>query len=115
MDKLEKYVIPNNTSKIVWDIPEVAEKFTHGREKEVLLRGSFLNVLLIHLTPDAPIPAHYEDYDAVFYILQGKGIIQIASEKIPVQPGRMLFSPKTELRGIFPEEPMLIMGLQEPH
>jgi hypothetical protein len=99
----------------VWDILQIAPTFTQNREKFDLLKGSFLNVLLIHVVKGSEILAHYEDYDAIFYILEGTGIIQIGNEKISVKPGMMVYSPKTELRGIFPDSTFLIMGLQEPH
>lgn len=101
--------------QISWDLKKIAEEFSHGKELKRIIQGSFVNVLMIHITPDSPIPPHYEDYDAIFFVWEGKGVIQIGEEKIPVSSGMMVASPKQLLRGITPDGPLLILGLQEPH
>ena len=115
MKNQKKHVQMSKSVNNVWDLSILAESFSQKTEKQVIIRNIFLNALLIHVDPQNEIPAHYEDYDAIFYIIEGTGSIQIGIEKIQVKPRMMIFSPKMQLRGIFPESPLLILGLQEPH
>lgn len=101
--------------KNVWDLLQLAQKFTTGKEKQLIVKSKFLNSLLIHVPVGSEIPAHYEDYEALFYIIEGSGEIQIGTERIKVKPGMLVLSPKELLRGIFPDTSLLILGLQELH
>ena len=110
----EKQLIPrwNLTS---WNLLQLAEKFTTGKEKIYLCKTPFVNTVLVHLDSTTEIPPHYEDHHTLFYIIEGTGTIQIGQEQIPVNQGMLVYSPKEKLRGISSENYLLILGIQEPH
>lgn len=100
---------------LTWDLCKIAESFTQLKEKTVLKKANFCNTVVVRILPGGDIPAHYEDYNTFFYVLKGTGTIQIGTQMIPVQDGTLVFSPREQLRGIFPKESLLILGIQEPH
>ena len=97
------------------DLNDIARSFGSGKNKETVLKARFLNALLIRLDATAEIPPHYEDYDAVFYVIEGEGQFTIDNSIMNVVKGMLINTPKECNRGIRTTSSLLILGLQEPH
>ena len=97
------------------DLNDIARAFGSGKNKETVLKARFLNALLIRLDATAEIPPHYEDYDAVFYVIEGEGQFTIDNSIMNVVKGKLINAPKECNRGIRTTSSLLILGLQEPH
>ena len=97
------------------DLNAIARSFGSGKNKETVLKARFLNALLIKLDATAEIPPHYEDYDAVFYVIEGEGQFTIGESTMTGVKGMLINAPKELIRGIRTTSSLLILGLQEPH
>ena len=97
------------------DLNDIARAFGSGKNKETVLKARFLNALLIRLDATAEIPPHYEDYDAVFYVIEGEGQFTIGESLMNGVKGMLINAPKEYIRGIRTNSSLLILGLQEPH
>ncbi|NMC08226.1 MAG: hypothetical protein GYA24_23670 [Candidatus Lokiarchaeota archaeon] len=98
-----------------FDLNDLASAFGTGKNKETVLKARFLNVLLIRLDATEEIPPHYEDYDAVFYVIEGEGQFTIGDSIMTGVKGMLINAPKEQNRGIRTTSSVLILGLQEPH
>jgi quercetin dioxygenase-like cupin family protein len=97
------------------NLPRIAAQLQPPRDVHKLLDAPFANARLIRVAPGGDIPPHYEPYDVFFYIVSGTGIIQVGEQRHQVVPGDFLHSPKTLVRGISPETPLVLLGIQEVH
>lgn len=80
--------------------------------KKLLDAGSF-NLALVCLDAGQEIPPHPEAYDAVFYLIEGRGVFTVGVEEYTLEAGSMIFSPKERLRGIRSVERLSILGIRE--
>jgi len=80
--------------------------------KRLLDAGNF-NLALICLDSGQEIPPHPEAYDAVFYVVGGRGVFTVDAEQHTLEAGSMIFSPKEKLRGIRSIEKLSVLGIRE--
>lgn len=80
--------------------------------KRLLDAGSF-NLALVCLDVGQEIPPHPEAYDAVFYVVEGRGVFTVGLEQHMLEAGSMIFSPKEKLRGIRSIEKLSVLGIRE--
>ena len=97
------------------DLNAIVRAFGPGKNKETVIKTRFLNALIIRLDATAEIPPHYEDYDAVFYVIEGEGQFTIGESTMTGVKGMLINAPKELIRGIRTTSSLLILGLQEPH
>ncbi len=115
MSKDDRIVKKVGQETRIQDLNAIARIFGAGRNKETVLKARFLNALLIRLDATAEIPPHYEDYDAVFYVIEGEGQFTIGESIMNGVKGMLINAPKEHIRGIRTTSSLLILGLQEPH
>jgi len=80
--------------------------------KRLLDAGRF-NLALVCLGTGQEIPPHIEAYDAVFYVIEGRGVFTVGTEEYMLETGSMIFSPKEKLRGIRSIEKLGVLGIRE--
>jgi len=81
--------------------------------KKDILEANGFNLALICLDSGQVIPPHMEGYDAVFYVLDGEGIITVGKEEHSVLEGSLVLSPKQERRGIRSIKRLSLLGIRE--
>lgn len=62
-----------------------------------------VQVMHMHLKPDEKLKPHKMPVDVFFYVLEGKGIVQVGSEKMEVIKDDLIDSPKNILHCLFNE------------
>ena len=80
--------------------------------KRLLDAGGF-NLALVCLDAGQEILPHPEAYDAVFYVVEGKGVFTVGAEENTLEAGSMIFSPKEKLRGIRSIDGLSVLGIRE--
>ena len=97
------------------NIEDLRRKLNYSNKivKKDLLDARSFNLVLIGLGEGQEIPSHPEEYDAVFYVLEGEGIIAIGDEQVIVSEGSLVFSPKEKDRGIKSLKKLSILGIRE--
>nr|MDO8112431.1 hypothetical protein [Candidatus Sigynarchaeota archaeon] len=115
MSKDERIEKKGGQDTRMYYLNDIERAFGSGKNKETVLKARFLNAILIKLDATAEIPPHYEDYDAVFYVIEGEGQFTIGESIINGVKGMLINAPKEHKRGIRTTSSLLILGLQEPH
>jgi len=100
------------TEKLI-DLKQKVEFSSHKIVKKDLLDAGCFNIALICIETGQEIPSHPEGYDAVFYVLDGEGIITIGVEQFNVSEGSLVFSPKEKNRGIKSLKRLSLLGIRE--
>jgi len=98
------------------NILDMMQRFDFSARKMVkrdLLDAGCFNLALICLDDGQEIPSHSEGYDAVFYVLDGEGVVTIGVEELSVSEGSLVFSPKEKNRGIRSLKRMSLLGIRE--
>jgi quercetin dioxygenase-like cupin family protein len=85
------------------------------RVKKDVLKTSNFNVVLICLEAGQEIPSRPEPYAVCFYVVDGKGIFTVGTERAELDRGGLIFAPADEARGIKSLERLTLLGIQEPH
>ncbi|MCW4045870.1 MAG: cupin domain-containing protein [Candidatus Bathyarchaeota archaeon] len=83
--------------------------------KKDLLKTSNFNVVVICLDTGQEIPSRPEPYAVCFYVIDGRGIFTIGTERVELERGDLIFVPAEEPRGIRSIERLTILGIQDPH
>ncbi|MBO8152349.1 MAG: cupin domain-containing protein [Candidatus Marinimicrobia bacterium] len=79
--------------KIVkWNDVEIAQN-PHGVDARKLYDTEHAQVVHIILEPGEKLKKHLTPVDAIFYVLEGKGIAEISNEKQEVGPDTLIDSP----------------------
>ena len=79
--------------KIVkWNDVEIAQN-PHGVDARKLYDTEHAQVVHIILEPREKLKKHLTPVDAIFYVLEGKGIAEISNEKQEVGPDTLIDSP----------------------
>lgn len=79
--------------KIVkWNDVEIAQN-PHGVDARKLYDSEHAQVVHIILEPGEKLKKHLTPVDAIFYVLEGKGIVEIGNEKQEVGPDTLIDSP----------------------
>ncbi|HDN58535.1 MAG TPA: cupin domain-containing protein [Candidatus Marinimicrobia bacterium] len=79
--------------KIVkWNDVEIAQN-PHGVDARKLYDTEHAQVVHIILEPGEKLKKHLTPVDAIFYVLEGKGIVEIGNEKQEVGPDTLIDSP----------------------
>ncbi|MCD6100923.1 MAG: cupin domain-containing protein [Candidatus Marinimicrobia bacterium] len=79
--------------KIVkWNDVEIAQN-PHGVDARKLYDTEHAQVVHIILEPGEKLKKHLTPVDAIFYVLEGKGIVEIGNEKQAVGPDTLIDSP----------------------
>ena len=69
-------------------------KTPHGVKAQRLYSSENASIMHITLEPGERLRQHITPVDAFFYVLEGKGIVEIGDEKKEVTKGTMIDSPK---------------------
>jgi quercetin dioxygenase-like cupin family protein len=85
------------------------------RVKRDLFKTKNYNLVLISLNTGQEIPVRPEPYDVCFYVVDGAGTFTVGEEQAELSRGEMVFAPANVPRGIKSKEPMVLLGIQEPH
>jgi quercetin dioxygenase-like cupin family protein len=85
------------------------------RVKKDLLKTKNYNLVLISLSAGQEIPIRPEPYDVCFYVVNGSGTFTVGEEQAELSRGEMVFAPANVQRGIKSKEPLVLLGIQEPH
>ena len=83
-----------------------SEKFS----PQILRRASNYKVPLICMEPGQEIPPHPSG-TGVFYIISGKGIMNVEGKDLEVKTGTMIFVEKGESRGIKATETLIAFAV----
>ncbi len=71
----------------------------HGVDARILYKDDKIQVLQITLKPGEYIEKHSMPLNAIFYILGGKGIVEIGNEEQEVSQDILIYSPSELERG----------------
>ena len=85
------------------------------RVKKDLLKTSNFNIVVICLDTGQEIPLRPEPYAVCFYVVDGKGIFTVGTERVELDRGGLIFAPADEARGIKSIEKLTLLGIQDPH
>jgi len=85
------------------------------RVKKDLLKTKNYNLVLVCLNSGQEIPSRPEPYEVCFYVIEGSGEFTVDKEKVHLSKGEMLFAQANVPRGIKSKEPLVLLGIQEPH
>ncbi len=66
----------------------------HGVEAKKLCEMSGASVIHMNLTPGQSLKKHTTPVDVLFYILEGKGVVEIGNETQEVEKDTLIESPK---------------------
>jgi quercetin dioxygenase-like cupin family protein len=69
-------------------------KNPHGVKSQKLHTSEFVSVMQITLMPGERLRRHVTPVDVFFYVLEGKGIVEIGDEKKEVEKDTFIDSPK---------------------
>jgi quercetin dioxygenase-like cupin family protein len=69
-------------------------KNPHGVQSQKLYTSEHASVMQLTLKPGEKLRQHITPVDVVFYVLEGKGIVEIGDEKKEVVKDTMIDSPK---------------------
>ena len=69
-------------------------KNPHGVKSQKLHTSEYVSVMLITLQPGERLRQHITPVDVFFYVLEGKGIVEIGDEKKEVIKDTIIDSPK---------------------
>jgi quercetin dioxygenase-like cupin family protein len=94
---------PNPLEKIVFspDGPQPQSLFTDGQVK----------IIVVGLEAGQKIPVHPEGL-ASFQFLEGKGIMVVDGERLPVEPGTVIIAQNGALRGIETETQLKFIAVR---
>jgi len=108
-----------------WDLNKLAEfsqkqgmlstMEDRSRAKQDLLKTNNFNLAFICLEAGQEIPPRPEPYGVCFYIINGKGVFSVGSERFELTGGNMIYVPAEESRGIRSIERLTLLGIQDPH
>jgi mannose-6-phosphate isomerase-like protein (cupin superfamily) len=65
----------------------------HGFDTRLLYDTEFAQVVHITLAPGESLKRHITPVDAIFYVLEGKGTVEIGDESLEVSPEILIDSP----------------------
>jgi len=77
---------------VKWEDVEVMET-PHGVDVRKLYDTEHAQVIHITLKPGERLRRHVTPVDAIFYVLEGRGIVEIGDEKREVGPDTLIDSP----------------------
>jgi len=69
-------------------------KNPHGVKAQKLHKSEHVSLMQISLKPGEKLRQHITPVDALFYVLEGKGIVEIGDEKKEVSKDTLIDSPK---------------------
>ena len=69
-------------------------KNPHGINSQKLYISEYVSIMQITLEPGEKLRQHITPVDVFFYVLEGRGIVEIGNEKKEVAKGTMIDSPK---------------------
>ncbi len=88
----------NGTTPVWWLVPP--------QELRSATEGGFLELVSEwEIAPGGAVEEHSHPTHEFYYILAGKGIMQIADEKRPVKTGDLVYTPPDTTHSIWPDEP----------
>ena len=83
--------------------------------EQVLSKADFNAVALVSLEAGQEIPPHAEPNGVCFYVINGKGLFTVGSERVELASGDMMFAPANEARGILSRERLTLLGIHGTH
>jgi len=77
---------------VKWTDFEIAQN-PHGVDARILWESEHLQIVHITLKPGETLKKHITPVNVIFYVLEGKGIVEIGDEKQEVGPDSVIYSP----------------------
>ena len=97
-------------------IYDLREKVVFSSEKPVkihFLNAKGFHAALICLKNGVEIKPHPEDYGVFLTVLEGRGIFTDSNGSFPLGKNQSIYIKKGEVRGIKPEEDLVVLGIQD--
>ena len=80
--------------------PETAEKVPLNLDGRKMFTSEKVELIHLNLNPNEEVALHTNPFDVIFYILEGKGVINVDGESIPARADYTLFVEKDKQRGM---------------
>lgn len=97
------------------DLVQLRDSPSDGPTKRDVLTTDEFTIGLVTLDSEQLIEPHPEPYAVFFYVLEGTGEFTTGEETVDLTDGDALYLESGERRGIRCDDPLTILGVQEPH
>jgi mannose-6-phosphate isomerase-like protein (cupin superfamily) len=102
--------MPDTTSQIYFADTKASAVFAaEGPKPQFLLDMPKFKVLVVGLEAGAQIPLH-PDEAAMYYFLEGEGLMTIGDETFAIKPGVTVIAPKGTARGMNAKTRIIFLG-----
>jgi len=95
---------------------DLGEKIVFSPEKPIkrhFVNAKGFHAAIICLKKGVEIKPHAEDYGVLLTVLEGKGIFTGSKGSCPLTRNQGIYIKKGEIRGIKPEEDLVVLGIQD--
>jgi quercetin dioxygenase-like cupin family protein len=83
--------------------------FSASFKPRILHADEHAKAVLVCLAPGQSIPAHAEDNQAFFYVLEGAGVVLTDEGELRVAAGKLVTVPRGSTRGLRADEAKLVV------